>query len=143
MPNSKTNTRSSRFYGCASMGCAGMLVCWLIGWPAYFFGTGGKYIGSLPKGQTYTSTKFEFRYGRKTRHISDPFNQLQWVYGGLPDSITVTNGQRLIVYDEPKAVIKSSKDSVDVQETYTKHKGYMGIFEDGTHYTVDRDGIIK
>jgi hypothetical protein len=67
---------------------------------------------------------------------------MQWVYGGPPDSITVENGVRLIVYDEPKAVIKSWNDSMDVQDDSLKHKGYMGIWDEGTRFDVDSSGVI-
>jgi hypothetical protein len=99
-------------------------------------------LGSLPRNASYTSTRFEFRYGHALRVVDDPGNHMQWVYGGMPDSITVKNGQRLIVYKEPRAVIKSRQDSMDVQNETLKHKGYMGVWSKGTHFFVDDDGVI-
>jgi hypothetical protein len=100
------------------------------------------YIGFRPSGERYAKTVFEFRYGHATRYVDDPGNQMQWVYGALPDSITVENGIRKIVYNEPKAIIKSSNDSMDAQIDKLKHKGYMGIWSDGTDFFVDKQGVV-
>ena len=104
---------------------------------------GVHYIGWRPQGEPYDSTEFEFRFGDATRFVSDPGNHMQWVFGDLPDSITVTNRTRLIVYNEPKAVMKSWGDSMDVQIGSLKHKGYMGIWDNGTHFVVDSDGVVQ
>ena len=101
------------------------------------------YLGLYPDGETYTATRFVFRFGHTTRIVDDPNNHMQWVYGDPPDSITVANGIRTIVYNEPKAIVKSWRDSIDVQQYHLKHKGWMGLFSDGTHFLVDGDGVIQ
>jgi hypothetical protein len=101
------------------------------------------YIGFRPAGEQYKTTEFEFRFGHATRYVHDPGNHMQWVYGELPDSITVQNGVRQIVYNEPKAIIKSWRDSMDVQNGSLKHKGYMGIWSTGIHFDVDSHGVIQ
>lgn len=101
------------------------------------------YIGFRPSGEQYSKTVFEFRFGHATRFVDDPGNHMQWVYGQLPDSITVENGLRRIVYNEPKAIIKSWADSIDAQDDTLKHKGYMGIWSKGTNFTVDQDGVVQ
>lgn len=68
---------------------------------------------------------------------------MQWVYGELPDFITVADGKRLVVYNEPKAIIKSWGDSMDVQDDSLKHKGYMGIWDEGTHFIIDSSGEVQ
>ncbi len=51
-----------------------------------------------------------FRYGYATRFVDDPHNKMQWVFGALPDSITVDDaGLRLIVYNSHNAIIKSGQ----------------------------------
>ena len=100
-------------------------------------------ISHLPKGEPYKSTRFEFRYGKATRVVDDPQNQMQRVYGGMPDSITVTDGIRLIVYNEQKAVIHSQRDSMDVFPDSLQHGGYMGMSSTGTNFVVDHKGVIQ
>lgn len=89
------------------------------------------------------STRFEFRYGHATRVVEDSGNHMQWVYGGMPDSITVRDGKRLVVCDEPKAIIKSWADSMEANDDDFHHKGYMGIWSDGTHFWVDGGGVVQ
>jgi hypothetical protein len=108
----------------------------------WFVSPGITYIGFRPAGEQYKTTEFEFRFGHATRHVYDPGNHMQWVYGALPDSIIVQNGVRQIVYNEPKAIIKSWGDSLDAQGAYLKHKGYMGNYSNGTHFDVDSAGVI-
>ena len=112
----------------------------LYAWPAWLM---GHYIGWLPWGQPYSRTRFEFRFGAVHRIVEDPGNHMQWVFGEFPDSITVTDGVRLIVYDEPKAIIKSWGDSMDAQHSSLKHKGYMGIWSEGKSFSVDSNGVVQ
>tara|TARA_A100000171_G_scaffold45241_1_gene48754 strand:+ start:261 stop:725 length:465 start_codon:yes stop_codon:yes gene_type:complete len=100
-------------------------------------------LAKLPVGQEYSATKYEFRYGAATRTIDDKWNRLRFVYGELPDAITVTDGQRLIVYNSPKCIIKSSADAIDVQDDTVQHKGYMGIWSDDLHFEIDRSGVVQ
>ena len=103
----------------------------------------GHHIGALPEGERYASTRFEFRYGHATRVIDDPENQMQWVYGEMPDSITVTNGTRLIIYNGQKAVIKSRRDSMDAHPDSLQHGGYLGMWSRNINFVVDHDGVIQ
>ncbi|QEG34426.1 hypothetical protein [Bythopirellula goksoeyrii] len=104
-----------------------------------------KYIGNKPNGESYIATKFEFRYGYATRFVDDPHNKMQWVFGELPDSITVDDsGLRLIVYNSHNAIIKSSIDSMEAYDDSFKHKGYMGIWDDEREsFAVDSSGTIE
>ena len=122
---------------------ASVLICWWFWWPIWFTVTGGRYIGFHPSVASYSSTVFEFRYGHATRFVDDPYNRMQWVLGGLPDSISVSNNQRMIVYNSPKAIIKSWGDAMDVMEDSLKHKGYMGVWDEETHFRVDWRGVIQ
>ena len=54
-------------------------------------------ISELPVGQPYSDTRFEFRYGNQHRVVEDPSNRMRWVFGELPDEISVVDGIRLIV----------------------------------------------
>ncbi|MDA0811233.1 MAG: hypothetical protein O3C21_02415 [Verrucomicrobia bacterium] len=99
-------------------------------------------IDDLPRSVSYSHTVFEFRYGSKTRRILDPHSQLKFIHGKLPDSITVDNGERLVVFLEPKAVIASLRDSVDVQADSVHYRGWMGIFSPETEFIVDSDGMV-
>lgn len=100
-------------------------------------------LAILPVGHEYSATKYEFRYGAATRTIDDEWSRLRYVYGALPDAITVTDGQRVIVYNSPKCIIKSSADAIDVQNDTVKHKGYMGIWSDDLHFEIDRNGVVQ
>jgi hypothetical protein len=104
-----------------------------------------KYIGTKPYGKSYSATKFEFRYGYATRFVDDPHNKMQWVFGALPDSITVDDaGLRLIVYNSHNAIIKSWTDSMEVYDDSFRHKGYMGIWDDEHEsFVVDSSGTIE
>ena len=100
-------------------------------------------ITSLPGGEHYKSTRFEFRYGKATRVVDDPENHMQRVYGKMPDSITVKDGIRLIVYNEQKAVIHSRKDSMDAFPDSLQHGGHMGMSSTATNFVVDHNGVIQ
>ena len=100
-------------------------------------------LSNLPHGETFTGTRFEFRYGHATRIVEDPGNHLKLVYGEMPDSIKIENGLRIIIYNEPKSVIKSQKDSIDVQDYEVSLRGYMGIRSGATHFVVDEDGYVN
>ena len=97
----------------------------------------------MPIGVDFHSTRFEFRYGPTTRVIEDPENHLRYGYGELPDTISVTDGKRLIVFDSQKAVLKSKTDSVDVHPESVQHKGYMGVWSGQSDYIVDSDGQLQ
>ncbi|MCE9607670.1 MAG: hypothetical protein K8U03_22510 [Planctomycetia bacterium] len=101
------------------------------------------YIGGKPDGVPYVSTRFEFRFGHKMRIVDDPGNHMQWVYGEMPRLITVADGIRLIIYDEPGAIIKSSQDSMEVDEHFLRHKGYMGVWSNETRFLVDTAGMVQ
>ena len=67
---------------------------------------------------------------------------MQWVYGDLPDAIFVERGVRVIVYNEAKAIIKSSSDSMEAHNDSLQYQGYMGIWSKNTHFTVKADGLV-
>jgi hypothetical protein len=138
--NDSTTSRRKRVWlvGCAGVAFLIILMACLFVWRSFAHD-----IESLPKGEQYKTTRFEFRYGKATRVVDDPENHMQRVYGGMPDSITVTDGIRLIVYNEPKAVIKSRSDSMDVMNDSLKHGGYMGMSSTGTNFVVDHNGVIQ
>lgn len=100
------------------------------------------HTNEISKDETYTSTQFEFRYGVVTRIIEDPHNKIEWICGELPDSVLISEGQRLIVYNSQKAVFKSHNDSIDVHPDSVSHKGYMGISSNHTHFVVDLEGYL-
>ena len=106
-------------------------------------GLAARDISALPKDTPYTSTRFEFRYGPATRVVDDPGNHLQKVYGGMPDSITVKDGIRLIVYKEQKAVIHSQRDSMDAFPDKLQYGGHMGMSSTATNFVVDQNGVIQ
>jgi len=130
-----------RVWGCGVCIVLLLLGCWWFWWPIWFTLMGGRYIGGV--GSKYSTTRFEFRYGHATRIVDDPHNRMQWIIGDLPDSITVTDGQRVIVYDHLGAIIKSSGDSMEVQYDSFKHKGWMGVRSDGTYFTIDSQGVVQ
>jgi len=68
---------------------------------------------------------------------------MQRIYGKMPDSITVTDGIRQIVYNEQKAVIHSKNDSMDAFPDSLQHGGYMGMSSTGTYFVVDHNGVIQ
>jgi hypothetical protein len=164
MPVNPAKSRShSRIYHGCLIGCGtvGLFLMALLAIPAYFVisfitdpdpfkppdpatDSRARSLVDQPLGKQYTKTRFEFRYGKVTRIVDDPRNQMQWVYGDLPYSISVTNGTRLIVYRQPSAIIKSRKDSMEVFTDSFKHKGYMGISDkEGKHFVVDKNGIVQ
>lgn len=104
---------------------------------------GANFIGALPNGQAYETTRFEFRFGHCTRVVRDPYNQMQWIIGNLPNSIEVIEGTRIVVYDSPGAIIKSPADSMEVSADTMKYHGYMGIWSDGAAFIVDSEGFVQ
>lgn len=101
------------------------------------------HINTIPEGETYTATRFEFRYGHRTRLVEDPYNKIEWISGELPDAVSVTEGERVIIYNSPKAVLKSPKDSIDVQPASLSYGGYLGVSSEGVHFVVDSDGFLR
>lgn len=99
-------------------------------------------LSKLPTDQPYQTTHFEFRYGPKTRIITDPHNQLRFGYGAKPDSISVKNGQRLIIFNSHGVVLHTSDDSIDVRNSNVRYKGHMGISTNGSKFEVHSDGYI-
>ncbi|EMB15733.1 hypothetical protein RE6C_03535 [Rhodopirellula europaea 6C] len=136
----KRGTRLKSYaIGCVSvafgLSLVGLGTIWYLTRPDYD-------LALRPVGTAFTSTQFEFRFGVATRTVDDQWNRLRYVYGELPDSISVENGRRTIVYDSPKCIIKSTADSIDVQDDTVHHKGYMGIWSDDLHFTVASDGMV-
>jgi hypothetical protein len=98
---------------------------------------------ALPPGQPYNKTAFEFRYGHALRTVLDPHNQMQWCYGGLPNSVTVKDKVRHIVFNAPGATIKSRTDSIEVLDDTVHYRGYMGIWSKEAVFLVDRNGAVN
>jgi hypothetical protein len=96
----------------------------------------------VPFGVPYTTTRFEFHYGVAPRIIEDPHNQLRFIYGEYPDSITVKNNERIIVFNSPKCALKSWTDSIGVGEYGVHHKGYMGVTDHELEYVIDKEGVL-
>lgn len=128
------------FFVCALVYTSFIVVLFIpIFWPISPAGD----LSNLPQGETFAGTRFEFRYGHTTRVVEDPGNHLKVVYGEMPDSITVENGIRIIIYNEHKSVIKSQNDSMDVQDDDVSLRGYMGFSSDASHFVVDEDGYVN
>ena len=138
--NDRTTSRRKRLglIGCAGVAFLMILMACLFVWRSFVHD-----ITSLPKGEPYKSTRFEFRYGKATRVVDDPENRMQRLYGKMPDSITVTEGIRLIVYNEQKAVIHSQSDSMDAFPDSLQHGGHRGMSSTGTNFVVDHNGVIQ
>lgn len=139
-PNPLVGRAPRWLIGC--LGAAAVLVL-LTALAVWLLIPGARFIGSLPEGQPYTATRFEFHYGPATRVIQDPSNLLQIVYGEMPDSITVSHGTRLILYRAPKAILKSSQDSVEVRANEVIHGGHLGMQSRGTNFVVDPQGRLQ
>jgi hypothetical protein len=97
----------------------------------------------MPNDQEFHSTRFEYRYGSTLRVIEDPKNNLRYGYGGLPDSISVVDGRRIVVFTSQKAVLRSEVDTVDVHGDNVQHKGYMGVRTMDSNYFVDSKGFLQ
>ena len=74
--------------------------------------------------------------------IRDPFGQIRRSWGASADSIVENGGVRTVVFTAP-AILKSSVDSIEPQETTVRVKGYMGVSTDDLYFTVDENGVIS
>lgn len=74
--------------------------------------------------------------------IRDPFGQIRRSWGASADSIVENDGVRTVVFTAP-AILKSSVDSIEPQETTVRVKGYMGVSTDDLTFTVDENGVIS
>ena len=90
-------------------------------------------------------TSFVFSENNKT--VEDIYSKVNKIIftvdGGV--STEIRNRKRIILVDGG-AILKTSNDSIDVEKSYTKLKGYMGIWdEEHKHFYVDTDGsfLIK
>lgn len=87
-------------------------------------------------------TEYVFNFGdTRSVWIHDESSQIVRSWGGSPDSITFEYGVRTIRFIEP-AILKTAVDSIEPRPDRVKYKGYMGIFTDGTEFTVDDKGIV-
>ncbi len=99
-------------------------------------------LAELSNSIEYKGTRFEYRYGSKTRIMYDPYDNFRWIYGNKPDEIHVENGTRVVVYNRQGAIIKSKNDSIEVGLDYIHHKGWMGIWSEATSAYADEKGVI-
>ncbi|MEO0408457.1 MAG: hypothetical protein AAF289_14005 [Cyanobacteria bacterium P01_A01_bin.135] len=94
------------------------------------------------EGEAYELTRFEFRYGRATRVIEDRYDKL-WICGELPDSVSVVDQTRLVVYTSPGAGIKLCRESIGVGLESVSYGGYMGVSSKSTRFFVTSDGTLE
>jgi len=93
--NDRTTSRRKRLWllGCAGVAFLMILMACLFVWRSFAHD-----ITSLPKGEQYKSTRFEFRYGKATRVVDDPENHMG-VTLGMDDCLLfivhVVNGHEL------------------------------------------------
>ncbi|AZQ85036.1 hypothetical protein EKO29_14235 [Colwellia sp. Arc7-635] len=104
---------------------------------SYIEGAGLEYSDELIKSEYI----FEFE-GNRTVYIKDEFNQFIRSWGGSPESITVQNGIRTVVF-KGGAILKTSTDSINPQATQVSLKGFMGVTTEDSSFIVNSDGIIS
>ena len=68
---------------------------------------------------------------------------MEWILGAMPNSISVTNGDRLIVYNSPGAVIKSRTNSMEIDHDFLSYEEIFNkVRSEATHFLVTSDGNI-
>ena len=100
-------------------------------------------LRDLPKGFTYSSTRFEFRFGKSTRIVTDPYNKIERSTGKTHKDVYIEEGTRVIVFTSPIARIESGRDTIEVGMDSLHHKGHMGIWSNGILFSIDAEGIVN
>lgn len=106
---------------------------------------GGSYLNgqSLQPGTEDLETVYLFQFqDDREVVIRDPFSQIRRSWGASADSNVENDGARTVVFTAP-AILKSSIDSIEPQETTVRIKGYMGVSSDDLTFTVDQNGVIS
>lgn len=100
-------------------------------------------ILTLVQGHTnFSRTKILFSYPDNPATIWDPHNKLYQIYGNYPDSITITNRTRLVIFTKP-AILKSNADSIEIGRNYAKYAGYLGITTDSRKFVITPEGDVE
>ena len=75
-------------------------------------------------------TTFIFAFDEYNIIVNDTRNNVKLIYCSRGDIVTIKNSKKkrnIFLYKG--AILKTSKDSIDIEEDYVKLKGYMGIID--------------
>lgn len=91
------------------------------------------------------NTKFVFIFNEHNKTVYDKTNAVDRIYGVDKSDINITilNFKRVIIFKKP-GILKTIDDSIDVENSYVKLRGYMGI-RDKEHkdFYVDKKGMFQ
>lgn len=99
----------------------------------------------LDRNLNTSNTKFIFIFDDHNKTVYDKTNAVQKIYGIDNDDINMAllDSSRIIIFKE-SGILKTDNDSIDVQDTYVKLGGYMGIWDkEHREFYVDKKGIFQ
>lgn len=97
------------------------------------------YIGEMPEGEPYTSTRFEFCYGNQMRVVADRYNQ-----GTTARRCANCNGTRLIIYNPLSgARLGSGFTSIVMEYNSLKYGSNLQFRSENTHFAINLNGSIR
>lgn len=95
---------------------------------------------------TKNYTEFVFNFKNQNITLRDPFSKIHTVFirrKYLENSFFVKcNGKKRVIILKEGAILKSNKDSIDIERNSQKLHGYMGIFTNNSCYYVDHEGYF-
>jgi len=91
------------------------------------------------------NTKFIFIFNDHNKSVYDETNSVEKIYGMNKNNIkiTISNFKRVIILKKP-GILKTVNDSIDVENSYVKLRGYMGIYDkEHKQFYVDKNGLFQ
>jgi len=93
------------------------------------------------------SSYYTFIYEDRNVTVYDMQNTLKHMFfnkKGLVDKLFIScDKERKFINIRTGAILKSEKDSIDVEPTYEKLHGYMGVWTKNNCYNIEKNGKIK
>jgi len=93
------------------------------------------------------SSYYTFIFEDRDVIVYDMHNTLKHMFlnkNDLADRLFINcNKKRKIINIKTGAILKTEKDSIDIEPTYEKLHGYMGVWTKNNCYNIDKNGKIK
>ncbi len=103
-----------------------------------------EYIDHLPTGAPYEKTKYIYEWPNNVGVVHDDKNLIKTIYGYDPifTKIAVIDGVRIITFVNAGAILKTNRDSIQIDQKDSRYMGYMGAWTDCREFSINSDGIV-
>lgn len=95
--------------------------------------------------QPFTQTNFIFIFEDHNKTLEDYYNKVNKIIFTYEDTVTIDFiNKKRIVYIDSGAILKTISDSIDIENTYVKLRGYMGVIDKThMHFYVDKNKMFQ